>query len=346
MKTKSIYNLSYEKLSLFLIENKFKPFNAKQLWSWIYRKEAKSFDEMSDLSLKLRNFLSQNFTFELPRIDSISIARDGTKKYLLKLNDNLLVETVLIPEKERLTLCISCQIGCKLNCSFCATAQIGFKRDLQCFEIVGQLLQVQNEHNKRITNVVYMGMGEPFNNYDAVMDSASIISDDRGLAIGKRKITISTAGVIKNIRRYTAEDQRYRLAVSLHSPFQDERSSIMPVAKSNTLEDLFDALKEYTTKSNRKVVFEYILLNDINDTKRHVSKLISRLSKLPSKLNLIKYHENPFCNYKCSTPSNIDSFFKSFRNVNFPVVIRSSRGEDISAACGQLHLEKKNNKDK
>lgn len=336
----SIYNYSLKKLTGHLESRKFKKFNAKQVWSWLYRKKAETFAEMTDLSKSLRTYLEQNFSFELPNIDSVSVSNDGTRKYMFRLFDDNFIEAVLIPEKERMTLCISSQVGCKLNCAFCATAKIGFKRNLKVFEITGQLLKVQQDANKRVTNVVFMGMGEPFDNYENSISAASIFSEDSGLAIGMRKITISTSGLIKSIERFTEEDQRYRLAVSLHTPFDDERSRLMPVNKTNSLSKLLPALKKYAEKSKRKVVFEYVMLNELNDSLKHALKLKELLSELPAKLNLIKFHENPYSEFKCSSEKRINNFYKSFRGVHFPVVIRSSRGEDISAACGQLHLQK------
>jgi 23S rRNA (adenine2503-C2)-methyltransferase len=314
-----------------------KKYNAGQVWSWLYKKSIFDIDKMTDIPSALRALLKQNFSISLPEIERSEKSSDGTVKLLLRLFDSNFIECVIIPEKDRMTLCVSSQAGCRFNCSFCSTGKLGFKRNLYAHEIVGQVLTASAYSNKRITNVVYMGMGEPFDNYDEVIKSADIISDDSGLAVGKRKITISTFGHVDNIIRFTNEDIRYKLAVSLHNPFDSERNLIMPANRKYGIRKLFEALINYTKKSNRKVVFEYVLLKNVNDTERHAKELIKLLSALPSKLNLIKYHSQ-------GTGSGFDhledeyalKFYNYFRNQNFPVVFRSSRGEDISAACGQL----------
>ncbi|MCK4979424.1 MAG: 23S rRNA (adenine(2503)-C(2))-methyltransferase RlmN, partial [Candidatus Delongbacteria bacterium] len=226
--------------------------------------------------------------------------------------------------------------GCKFNCSFCSTGKMGFIRDLTTAEIVEEIIFIQNLKQIKVTNVVYMGMGEPFDNFENVIKSAEIINSDSGLAIGARKITISTFGHIPGIKKYIDLDVRFRLAISLHNPFNDQRSDIMPGNKRYNLDDLFAILKEYTKISNRKVVFEYILLKDINDSLDHAKELKKLLSALPSKLNLIKYHDNPYTEFSSTDTLKQHKFYNFFKNVNFPVVFRASRGEDIDAACGQL----------
>ena len=291
---------------------------------------------MSDISIKLRELLKTKFKLGTYKLKDNRISSDGTEKFLLELEDGNFIESVLIPEKSRLTLCISSQIGCKFNCSFCSTGKMGFTRDLTTAEIVEEVIFIQNLKQIKITNVVYMGMGEPFDNFDNVIKSAEIINSDNGLAIGARKITISTFGHIPGIRKYIDLDIRFRLAISLHNPFNDQRSDIMPGNKQHNLNDLFIILKEYTKISNRKVVFEYILLKDINDSLNHAKELKKLLSALPSKLNLIKYHDNPYTEFSSTDILKQHKFYNFFKNVNFPVVFRASRGEDIDAACGQL----------
>ena len=313
-----------------------KKYIAKQIWNWVYKKNILDFDQMSDISIKFRELLKDQFKIGLYKMKEKKVSSDGTEKFLLELKDGNYIESVLIPEKNRMTLCISSQVGCKFNCSFCSTGKMGFIRNLTTAEIVEEILFIQNLKQNRVTNVVYMGMGEPFDNFDNVIKSAKILNDDNGLAIGARKITISTFGHIPGIRKYIDLDVRFRLAISLHNPFDDQRSEIMPGNKQYNLNDLFAILKEYTKISNRKVVFEYILLKDINDSLGHANKLKTLLSDLPSKLNLIKYHPNPYTEFSSTDNLQQQKFYNFFRNVNFPVVFRASRGEDIDAACGQL----------
>jgi 23S rRNA (adenine2503-C2)-methyltransferase len=340
---KYLTDQTLEELTALIIELGEKKYLAKQIWDWIYKKNILEFDKMSDVSIKFRELLNSKFNLGLYKLKEQKSSSDGTEKFLLELKDGNFIESVLIPEKNRLTLCISSQIGCKFNCSFCSTGKMGFIRNLTTAEIVEQILFIQNLKQNRITNVVYMGMGEPFDNFDNVIKSALILNSDNGLAIGARKITISTFGHIPGIRKYIDLDIRFRLAISLHNPFNNERNEIMPGNKQYALDDLFIILKEYTKVSNRKVVFEYILLKDINDTLAHAKELKILLSNLPSKLNLIKYHDNPYTEFSSTDNQQQQKFYNFFKNVNFPVVFRASRGEDIDAACGQLFTNNKNN---
>ncbi|MBN1969244.1 MAG: 23S rRNA (adenine(2503)-C(2))-methyltransferase RlmN [Candidatus Delongbacteria bacterium] len=337
---RNIYGLTYDNLENEILSSGGKKFNTKQIWQWLYRKDTDDFEAMSDLSKDLRKILNDKFCSELLELEEKHESMDGTIKFLWKLKDGKSVESVLIPEDDRVTVCISSQVGCKFNCSFCTTGKMGFLRNLSVDEIVAEVISMQKMYDRRISNVVYMGMGEPFDNYQNVIDSASILSDDRGLAIGARKITISTVGKVDGIQRYTEEDQRYRLAISLHSPFDNVRSSIMPINKKFQIKELFDTLKKYAEKSKRKVVFEYILLDGLNDRKEDMQELKTLLKTLPSKLNLIRFHNNPYSEFKCPDERKIYKFYQEMQNRDFPVVIRASRGEDVAAACGQLGMDK------
>ncbi|MGD9707134.1 MAG: 23S rRNA (adenine(2503)-C(2))-methyltransferase RlmN [Candidatus Delongbacteria bacterium] len=340
MRKRSLLGYRFDELCAIVEKAGGKKYSAKQVWSWLYKKGITDIDLMSDLPLKLRNGMRSEFCILPVSIDSAAKSADGTEKLLIKLYDDNFVECVIIPEKERLTLCISSQAGCRFNCSFCATGKSGFKRDLEASEIVGQVIAASEFCGKRITNVVYMGMGEPFDNYDEVIKSTDIISDDSGLAIGKRKITISTFGHIDGLKKYIAEDVRYKLAVSLHNPFDNERSRLMPGNRIYPLKELFQVLKEYARRSNRKVVFEYILMKGVNDSERHAEELKKLLSTLPSKLNLIKYHGISEGGFTPLSDEFSLKFYRYFSKSDFPVVFRTSRGEDIAAACGQLSAAK------
>ncbi|MFO7810834.1 MAG: 23S rRNA (adenine(2503)-C(2))-methyltransferase RlmN [Candidatus Delongbacteria bacterium] len=334
---RTVTGISFKNLQNIVTEFGGKKFYAKQIWKWIYQRSVTDFDRMTDLPLDLRSTLGSYFTPDKITVREIRKSFDGTEKLLLELSDGIYIECVVIPEKNRLTLCVSSQAGCRFNCSFCATGRMGFIRDLTSSEIVSQVLTASNHTRRRITNVVFMGMGEPFDNYDQVLRAADIISDDSGLGIGKRKITISSFGHIEGIRKYIEEDIRYKLAISLHNPFDDQRSRIMPVNKKYPVKELFDILKIYTEKSNRKVIFEYVLIKGVNDSKEHAAELMKRLKRMPCKLNLIRYH-------KCPDELDLDppdknsefNFMAKLKDAPFPVVFRKSRGEDISGACGQL----------
>ena len=341
MRKRSLLGYRFDELCAIVEKAGGKKYSAKQIWSWMYKKLLTDPGSMSDLPVTLRNYLSSEFCILPLEIESSVKSADGTEKLLVRLYDDNFVECVIIPEKDRVTLCISSQAGCRFNCSFCATGKSGFKRDLEASEIVGQVIAASEFYGRRITNVVYMGMGEPFDNYEEVIRSADIISDDSGLAVGRRKITISTFGHIDGLKRYIEEDVRYKLAVSLHDLFDDERSRLMPANKKYPLKDLFIVLKEYALKSNRKVVFEYILMKGVNDSEKHAEELKKLLSTLPSKLNLIKYHGITGGDFSPLSDGSSLKFYRYFSKTDFPVVFRSSRGEDIAAACGQLSAEKK-----
>jgi 23S rRNA (adenine2503-C2)-methyltransferase len=325
----------------YLISESEKKFHAKQIWKWIYREGGESFQDITNISKRLREILTDEFSILALKLDERVESSDGTVKYLFLLEDGAKIESVLIPESGRVTICVSSQVGCKYNCSFCATGEMGFSRDLSSGEIVSQILYIQNDIKKRVTNVVFMGMGEPLDNYDHVIKAADIMNSDQGLAIGTRKITISSFGLIPGISRMIRENIRYGLAISLHSPFENERSKIMPANRKYSLKTLLPELKSYTKKSKRKVVFEYVMLSGVNDSIKHADELIKILSALPSKLNLIRYHNNDFSSYDKSSDKQLDKFYRYILNKKrFPVMIRGSRGEDISAACGQLICKK------
>ena len=334
----SVFDYRLSELIEAIIMKGGKKYNALQVWDWLYRKEIEDYGAMTNLPQNIIQVLKAEFSNTIPKIGKKLKSIDGTIKYLFILEDGLKVEAVLIPEEDRVTVCLSSQVGCKYNCSFCATGKLGFKRNLTSGEIVGQFKAMQKDYGRRITNVVYMGMGEPLDNYDQVIRSADTINDDRGYAVGVRKITISTFGLLSGIRRYIDDDVRYRLALSLHNPIEEERNRIMPSTRKNPLPELFALLREYTEKSKKKVVFEYVLLDGVNDTPRHANALKEMLNSLPAKLNLIPYHENEL-EYKCSVSKTQNEFYNSLQKQTFPVVFRTSRGKDIAAACGQLGLK-------
>ncbi len=342
------YNL--KELESFVNEYGESRYRAIQLFRWLYNKGVLSFREMTDISKDFRSVLEQIATIRgvEPELHKQSV--DGTVKFLFKLADNLSIESVLIPafqksteEDSRLTLCVSTQVGCPLACQFCATGLMGFKRNLTAGEIVDQVLQAQRIIKKRITNIVYMGMGEPMLNYDNVLKSVELINDERGLNIGARHITISTAGYANKIMQLADDNVPVKLALSLHTLDNKKREQIMPITKKFSVSDLIDALAYYYRKTRRRPTFEYIVFEGFNNTEEDIRQLIKVGKQIPCKINLIPYHSINFVQSNgikqglvAASPESIERFAQQLRKENLTVMVRSSSGKDIQAACGQL----------
>jgi 23S rRNA (adenine2503-C2)-methyltransferase len=330
------------------------PYRGRQMFRWLYRRGAGSFEEMTDLARSFRERLMKEAVIAgVTAVTERRSARDGTVKYLFRLADGLQVESVLIPpassftgpeasaeeEQRRLTVCISTQVGCPLDCSFCATGTMGFVRNLTTGEIVDQALQVRRRSGREITNVVFMGMGEPMLNYDAVMNAAGIMTD--GMNIAARRITISTAGWADAIRRMGDERRKVKLAVSLHSAVEETRRRLMPVTRRYPVSGLVDAIEYYYRRTKRRVTYEVVFFDGINDTDRELRELIRIARRVPCKINVIPFHSIAF-----TAPSGLaatlrpsprmDAAVETLRARNLTVMIRSSAGEDIEGACGQL----------
>ncbi len=325
------------------IQQAIAPFNqpryrGKQIYKWMHLKNADSFLEMSDLPLTFRQQLDVHFVIKTLRLVVRQVSRDGTEKYLWELHDGLRVESVLIPDGPRVTLCISSQVGCALDCRFCATGRMGFARNLTSGEIVEQVLRAQQLLGQRITNIVFMGMGEPFLNYPGVIQAARILGDPEGLAIANKRITISTSGVIPKIYQFAREKHPYGLAISLHAPNQALREQIMPLAKKFPIDELLASARFYVAKHKRlRVTFEYVLLKGVNDEPAHARELVQILSPIRCKLNLIPYND---CGLGFQAPSEerIQKFLEPLLQAPFTVTVRRNRGNDIQAACGQLYV--------
>jgi 23S rRNA (adenine2503-C2)-methyltransferase len=368
LKKKNIKGLSLKELQEFVESLGEKKYRASQLFSWLYSKSAQSWDEMTDISKDFRAVLERSAqldTLELVR-KSVSPA-DGTAKFLFRLNDGLMIESVLIPPEvsarlmdaskggkgsqtaeRRLTLCISTQVGCPLDCKFCATGTMGFLRNLTAGEILDQVLQAQRYADRRITNLVYMGMGEPMLNYEEVMKSIDIISDDRSLNIGTKHITISTAGYADKIRQMADEDRKVKLALSLHSLDNEKRTQLMPITKKHSVDDLIESLEYYYRKTRRRPTFEYIPFDGFNDTKEDIRKFVKLSKRIPCKVNIIPFHSIEFtglsgfsATLKPTPRDRMEQFAQALREADITVMVRSSAGEDIEAACGQLAVEEK-----
>lgn len=311
-------------------------FRGRQLFQWIWEKGARDFSEMTNLPKPLISQLEKTCELNLTTIHQIQKSElQGTSKFLIRLGDGKFVETVLIPEEKRVTVCLSSQVGCALDCDFCATGKMGLLRNLTSGEIADQLLHVRQVSERPITNIVFMGMGEPFHNYEQVIRAANMLNDDLGFSHGARKITISTSGLVPQIRRFADEGHRFKLAVSLNASDNDTRSSIMPVNKRWDISDLVKACQYYTKASKNMITFEYVLLDNINDSIQDAKRLQMIANQVFCKVNVIPYNEVAE-GYARPSKKRISRFVEALEGSQFPVTIRWSQGDDIDAACGQL----------
>lgn len=315
-----------------------KPFRATQLLKWIYQEGVTDFDAMTNLSKSLRQYLKENCTISTPEIVAEQLATDGTCKWAMQTHCGNRIETVYIPEEKRATLCISSQVGCALACSFCSTAQQGFNRNLSTGEIIGQLYLAQKllGPERRITNVVMMGMGEPLLNFDNVVAAMNLMMDDFAFGLSKRRVTVSTSGVVPAMNRL-GDVCDVSMAVSLHAPYNELRDQLVPINIKYPLDQLMDACREYAKTGPRKhITFEYVMLDGINDSQDDARKLVKLLKDVPSKVNLIPFNPFPQSNYRCSKKTTMLAFRDTLHNAGIITTIRKTRGEDIDAACGQL----------
>ena len=342
---KNIYNLTKKDLEDFIKNKNFKLFRARQIWNWLYVKGTKSFLEMNNLPNDLIKLLDISFSISLLKVKESYISEDGTKKWLFKLKDGKEIETVFIPEGKRGTICVSSQVGCSLSCSFCHTGTMKLERNLELEEILGQIITVKffledwrkKTEEKIVTNIVFMGMGEPLLNYNNVINSINILCDTEGLAISKRKVTLSTSGIVNKIKDFQ-RDTDVNLAVSLHAAFDNIRDELVPVNKKWPISRLFKELEVYnSTERKKRITFEYIMLEGVNDSIKDAKQLIKLISPLKSKVNLIPFNPWPDSSYNVSSPDKIDKFKKFIlENGKIIATIRMPRGDDILAACGQL----------
>ena len=337
----NLYGLEMEKLKKLMVEEGQKPFRAVQLYTWIYEKKATSFDEMSDISLKFREVLKEKYCLDLPKIFTKQVSSDGTIKLLLELNDGKKVECVLMRYNYGCAVCVSSQVGCNMACSFCSSGILGKQRNLAPEEMVGQILTInklleEEGKGQHVTHIVVMGTGEPFDNYDNVMDFVRIVNNQKGLAIGARHITVSTCGLIKGIKKYAREGLQTNLAISLHAPNNELRNQLMKVNKAYPLEVLMEAIKEYEAIANRRVTYEYLLIQDVNDNKENAEELIRLIKGTMGYVNLIPYNETNKNDYKRPSGNRIHAFLDWLIKGGVNATIRKEFGSDIDAACGQL----------
>ena len=334
------YNL--EELKEKFIEIGEKKYRAEQTFKWLYKENVTSFNDMTNLSIELRNKLNELFYIPIFHIIKKQESRDGTKKYLFDVGDGNAIETVLMKYKYGYSICVSSQIGCKMGCKFCASTGIAFVRNLTAGEIVEQLQAVEREENVRISNIVFMGIGEPLDNYDNVIKAIRIINNDNGIAIGARHISISTSGIVPKIYKLADEKIQCTLSISLHSPVDEKRSELMPINKVYNIEELIKACKYYIEKTNRRVSFEYALAKERNDNLDDAKKLVRLLKGMNCHVNLIPINEINNSDFRKSTNENIIRFRDYLNSKGIVATIRRELGSDIDAACGQLRRKNLN----
>lgn len=335
----NIYNLTYEQLENFLIDNNQKKYRASQIFEWLYDKRVSSYDEMSNLSKDLILLLKESFSIEKLEIVSQEIDTD-VSKFLFKLKDNEHIESVLMRHNYGLSLCISSQVGCNMSCSFCESGRRKKVRNLSAYEMVLQIMMIEELIKEKITHIVIMGIGEPFDNYDNLVSFIKIANYHKALNIGSRHITVSTCGIVPKIYEFSKLPYQVNLAISLHAADDELRNFLMPINKAYPLDELIKAVKDYVKSTNRRVTFEYILLKDINDKEEHAKKLCRLVKGINCYINLIPYNENSNILYKRSKKDTIMRFYDIIKKEGINVTIRKEFGSNISAACGQLRSKK------
>ena len=343
----NLFDFSFEELQDFCISNKLPKFRATQIWRWIYCFGTQAFEDMKNISKSDKEFLKEISCIPRLSVSEMHKSKDGTIKWLIKLNDNSEIETVYIPQDDRGTVCLSSQVGCTLNCSFCHTGTQALVRNLTAGEIIGQLMLVMDhlkdwpsgKNGRKVTNIVMMGMGEPLLNYDEVSKSIKIMMSDDGISISRRRITLSTSGIIPFINK-AGVDLGVNLAISLHAVNDALRNKLVPINKKYNLEELINTCRNYPKLSNsRRITWEYVMLKDINDSEDDAKNLVKLISGIPSKINLIPFNPWPGSLFETSTNRKIDNFAKIIMDAGFASPIRKPRGQDIYAACGQLKSE-------
>lgn len=337
---KDIRSLSKEELMAFFTAHGDKAFRGKQVYEWLWKKGAHDFDSMTNLSKVTRSLLSDNFNINHIQVDTMQRSSDGTIKNAVRLHDGLTVESVLIPTPKRTTACVSSQVGCSLDCKFCATSRLKRMRNLNPDEIYDQVLAINKQsqlyHNRKLTNIVFMGMGEPLMNYNNVLKAIEKITSQEGLGMSPKRIVVSTSGVPKMIKKMADDEVKFNLAVSLHSARDEVRTRIMPFNETFPLKDLREALQYWYTKTKRQITYEYVVWDGVNDTIEDIQALVKFCKFAPSKVNLIEYNPIDDGEFQQATPSVIDTYVRLLEAQNITVTVRRSRGKDIDAACGQL----------
>lgn len=345
----SIYSLRPDELEDWLKDHGEKPFRAAQIYDWLYNKRVKTFDEMLNLPKGLREKLEANFALTTLSTIVKQESKDGTIKFLFQLQDGYSIETVLMRHDYGNSICVTTQVGCRIGCTFCASTLGGLKRHLMAGEIVEQVVKVQqqlDETNERVSSIVIMGIGEPFDNYDAMMNFLKIVNNDKGLNIGARHITVSTSGIVPKIYQFADEGMQINFAVSLHAPNQEARQKLMPIARAYKLDELLEAVRYYTKKTGRRVTFEYGLMSGENDSVEVAEELAALIKNIKCHVNLIPINYVPERDYIRTSRSKIFEFEKTLKKNGINVTIRREQGADIAAACGQLRAQERSEETK
>ena len=343
---KSLYDFNYEQIQEFALEQGWKKFRGHQIFQWLYRSRVKEINEMSNLSKETRELLKENFLISPLTLREKQVARDGTTKYLFALSDGSLIESVLMQFDYGKSVCVTSQVGCNMGCAFCASGLTKKQRDLTSGEMVAQVLYIQQEldaKEERVSHIVVMGTGEPFDNYDNVMKFLPTVNHDRGLAIGARHITISTCGIVPRIDAFAQEHTQYNLAISLHAPNDELRSRLMPINRAYPLSELMAALDRYGAENNRRLTLEYILLRGVNDQPVHARQLAALIGRRNAYVNLIPYNAVDEKGFQGVDHAAAMVFYDQLMKLGVRCTIRKEHGSDIDAACGQLrvkHLQK------
>lgn len=337
---KDIRSLSKEQLQDFFVSKGEKAFRGKQVYEWLWSKSAHDFNDMTNVSKEIREMLEQNFVINHTQIHQMQKSQDGTIKNAVQLFDELIVESVLIPTNSRTTACVSSQVGCSLDCNFCATARLKRMRNLNPDEIYDQVVTIDRQsrenHDRPLSNIVFMGMGEPLMNYNNVMKAIDKITSDEGLGMSAKRITVSTSGISKMIKKMADDGVKFKLAVSLHSAIEEIRNQIMPFTKNFPLTELREALQYWYSKTKSKVTYEYVVWKGINDDQKSIEALVKFCKYVPCKVNLIEYNPIDDGEFQQAAPEAIDNYITALERANIVVKVRRSRGKDIDAACGQL----------
>ena len=340
MSFKDIRLIKPENLELLLKKNKFLTYRSKQIQNWARKIDIQSFNQMSNLPSDLIHFLNENFKLNKSKVKTSKKSSDGTIKFAIQLYDNLIVEAVLIPSNNRVTACVSSQVGCSLDCNFCATSKIKKMRNLESYEIFDQIMLLNkesiNHFSSPITNIVFMGMGEPLLNYKNVIESIDQITSDFGIGISYKKITLSTSGISKMIRKMADDNVKFNLAISLHTALEKTRNKVMPFSKSFPIKELVDSLEYWYKKIKRKITFEYLIWKEINDDFEHINALVTICKRIPSKVNIIEYNDTDNSIFRNADDKWINNYVTTLKENRISVSVRRSRGKDIDAACGQL----------
>lgn len=338
---KSLYSFSLPQLQEHFLERGFPKFSAKQVFNWVYQNLEFDPENWTNISKKLKAYIQEEMDLRLPKVVWHGLSKDGTRKFLVGMNDQQTVETVAIPARDRLTLCISSQVGCAIGCTFCHTGTMGLKRHLLADEVVGQFLAVtlwlkENVgEDERLTNIVYMGQGEPLHNYENVKTATEIFLEPNGLGLSQRKVTLSTSGLVPQIEKLW-DFPPVNIAISLHAAHNDIRTELMPINKAYDLERLFKAIKSVPLKAHRRITYEYILIDDFNDRQEDVAGLLSLLDKKESKINIIPFNDYPGSRFKRPSQKKVKWFMDTLNEAGIVTTVRTTKGDDILAACGQL----------